>query len=86
MRTPRSTAALFAFALLAALAACSGDGAAPPTDPAAAPDGAVTTEATSAPFRLVSRLAPEKCLDASRGSATSPAQTMLATCSDAAGQ
>jgi hypothetical protein len=77
-------AALGTFALLAALAACSDNGATP-TDPAA-PDGAVTTQATSAPFRHVSRLAPGKCLDASRGSATSPAQTVLATCSDVEGQ
>lgn len=84
MRPPRSMAALGTFALLAALAACSDNGATP-TDPAA-PDGAVTTQATSAPFRLVSRLAPGKCLDASRGSATSPAQTVLATCSDVEGQ
>ncbi|HJX87278.1 MAG TPA: RICIN domain-containing protein, partial [Gemmatimonadales bacterium] len=85
MRAPRSTAALATFALLAALAACSHDSDAP-TDPASAPDGAVATQATSSPGRLVSRLAPGKCLDASLGSATSPAPTRLATCSDAAGQ
>ncbi len=85
MRTPRSTATLATFALLAALAACSREKAAP-TDPAAAPDGAVTTMDASTPVRLVSRLAPAKCLDASRGSATSSAQTVLATCSDVEGQ
>ncbi|HEY9427013.1 MAG TPA: ricin-type beta-trefoil lectin domain protein [Gemmatimonadaceae bacterium] len=86
MRTPRSTAALCAFALLVALAACSRDGAAPPTDPAATTDGAVVSQDASTPVRIVSRLAPGKCLDASRGSATSAAQTVLATCSDVGGQ
>lgn len=85
MHTPRSTALLSTFALLAALAACSHDSATP-TDPAPAPDGAVTAQAAATPVRLVSRLAPGKCLDASRGSATSSARTMLATCSDVAGQ
>ena len=86
MRTPRSTVAFVTLALLAALAACSSDSAAPATDPASAPDGAADVQTSSTPVRLVSRLAPGKCLDASRGSATSPAQTVLATCSDAAGQ
>lgn len=85
MRIPRSTATFAAFALLAALAACSSEGAAP-TDPATGSNGAVISQATSSPVRLVSRLAPGKCLDASRGSATRPAQTMLANCSDVEGQ
>lgn len=84
MRTHRSLSALATFALLAALAACSRDGAAPPTDPA--PDGAVTSQDASTPVRIASRLAPGKCLDASRGSATTTAQTVLAGCSDVEGQ
>jgi hypothetical protein len=78
-------AALVTLAVLTALAACSGASDAP-TEPAAASDGAITAQSTSTPVRLASRLAPGKCLDASRGSATSVAQTMLAKCSDVEGQ
>ena len=85
MRSPRSLAALVTFGLIATLAACSRESAAP-TDPGAAPDGAVVAQDASTPVRLVSRLAPGKCLDASRGSAIRPAQTVLANCSDVEGQ
>jgi hypothetical protein len=85
VRIPRSIAASGAFALLLALAACARDGATP-TDPAAAPEGALITQDAYTPLRIVSRLAPGQCLDASRGSATSPAQTVLAKCSDVEGQ
>ncbi len=84
MRTPRPTAILAASTLLAALAACSA-GSDAPTAPAATTDAAVTAQAPT-PVRLVSRLAPDKCLDASRGGATKSAQTVLARCSDVEGQ
>jgi hypothetical protein len=81
---PRSLAVI---AVLTTLVACSKDDASQLTAPPTTPDNAVaSTQSTLASGRLVSRLAPGKCLDASHGNATTAAHTQLATCSDAAGQ